>query len=52
MHQTGHYSGFNHAGIDYTQAIAANVVDCFQTIWRMPSPHGVLRKLSRVGANG
>lgn len=31
-------------------AVAArNVVECFQTVWRMPAPHEVLRKLSLVG---
>lgn len=28
---------------------ARNVVECFQTVWRMPAPHEVLRKLSLVG---
>jgi ribose transport system substrate-binding protein len=28
---------------------ARNVVECFQTVWRMPAPREVLRKLSLVG---
>ncbi|MBB3318137.1 MULTISPECIES: substrate-binding domain-containing protein [unclassified Rhizobium] len=28
---------------------ARNVVESFQTVWRMPAPHEVLRKLSLVG---
>lgn len=28
---------------------ARNVVECFQTVWRMPAPHEVLRTLSLVG---
>ena len=29
---------------------ADNVVECFQTVWRMPAPRQVLRRLSLVGA--